>query len=170
MSKSFLDNQSQPSQTRAMLSAGCEGHFEDLESTPRSKSSLSTTFKLSALPGTTLLDLILPSLSLVWILTTSQGKCQDLCDGFGSRYHFKTPAHIWMLPFTAFTLLGDDLIQVRYKQESLALMGFFSLVILCKKEGMLFGLPWCYHLMCFLDFKHWNVIFTASIYDQVWLM
>lgn len=53
MSKSFPDNQSQPSQTGAMLPAGSEGHLEDLESIPRSESSLFTTFKLPSLPVVT---------------------------------------------------------------------------------------------------------------------
>lgn len=53
MSKSFPDNQSQPFQTRATLPAGSEGHLEDLESIPRSKSSLFTTFKLPSLPVAT---------------------------------------------------------------------------------------------------------------------
>lgn len=53
MSKSFPDDQSQPSQTRAMLPAGSEGHLEDLESIPRSKSSLFTTFKFPSLPVAT---------------------------------------------------------------------------------------------------------------------
>lgn len=138
MSKGFPDNQSQPS---SQLGAGGTLRIGRASLDLRAHSLQHSNCHHYL--WTHFFELILPSVSFMWVLTTSQEKFQALCDAFCSKYHFKTPAHIWMLPLTVFTPLGDDLTQVYCKPETLALMGFFSLAIVWKKSGMLFGLPWC---------------------------